>query len=186
MPTPTTNWTTPEAAKAAGCSTRQIQRWAATGLVVPRFPSARPGCRHGYTFRDLVALRAVATLRREGASLQAVRKAVSYVLELKGLESSTDALAGSVLLWSQRDVLLVSPDAVLSTLKKPGQSSFRALVLSDLSAEVSAAVKELQTNPMPRQRKPRALRGVDVAPECPTIRSQAIARRFRLRTGTHD
>jgi uncharacterized protein (DUF433 family) len=69
------------AAKLAGGSTRQMRDWDETGLVVPsirRKLDVRTIVRL-YAFPDLVELLVVATMRRQGISLQHVRLIVDHL-----------------------------------------------------------------------------------------------------------
>ena len=79
-----TSVSTPVAAKVAEVTLRMALHWASTGLVAPsavahkgdeRDPqSPGKGVHRRYDLADLVALRAVAKLRRKGVSLQACRR----------------------------------------------------------------------------------------------------------------
>lgn len=57
-----------------GVTRRQLQYWAATGLVVPSARTA--GGHHRYTFDDLVALRAAKQLIDAGISVQRIRHSI--------------------------------------------------------------------------------------------------------------
>jgi len=72
--------------RLTGLSKRQLQYWEETGLI--RASYSRPGARGRgrprlYDFRDLVELRTVGELRRDGISLQLIRKVRDY---LRGLD----------------------------------------------------------------------------------------------------
>ncbi len=63
-----------------GVSSRQLEHWAATGIVRPSIRSgAGKGSRREYSFRDLVALKVAKRLRDEGISLQKIRKALAWL-----------------------------------------------------------------------------------------------------------
>ena len=66
------------AATLSGASRTQLNRWRSTGLLVPEIQAYRPPL---YSFRDLVALRAVVFLRAE-TSLQRVRRAFANLPEM--------------------------------------------------------------------------------------------------------
>jgi DNA-binding transcriptional MerR regulator len=69
------------AAKLAGVSLRQLRYWDETGLAVPsikRQLDARTTVRL-YAFPDLVELLAVAAMRRQGISLQHVRRVIDHL-----------------------------------------------------------------------------------------------------------
>jgi DNA-binding transcriptional MerR regulator len=84
-----------QAARLTGCSEAQLTYWERTGLVAPE---------HGeYGFRDLVALRVVASLLDAGLALGRVRQAVRYLLasgdDIAGLRLVTDGDR----VWACRD-----------------------------------------------------------------------------------
>jgi DNA-binding transcriptional MerR regulator len=84
-----------QAARLARCSRAQLAYWERTGLVVP--VAGR------YSFRDLVALRVVASLLDAGLSLSRVRAAVAYLVgsgeDVAGLRLVTDGER----VWACRD-----------------------------------------------------------------------------------
>jgi DNA-binding transcriptional MerR regulator len=90
------HFTAVQAARLAGCSVTQVRHWARTGLVVPATAD-------GYGFRDLVALRVVASLLDAGLPLAKVRAARAGLAadagDLAGLRLVTD---GSTV-WACRD-----------------------------------------------------------------------------------
>ena len=67
--------------KLTGVSYRQLDHWARTGLVRSSVKQASGrGSRRVYSFQDLVALRVAGQLREAGVSVQAIRKAVTYLM----------------------------------------------------------------------------------------------------------
>ena len=83
-------YTAIQAARLSGCTPAQLDTWRQIGLVVPdpTDPVAP------YSFRDLVALRMVASLLDAGLSMARIRRAVAEVLrtgeQLSGLRLVTD------------------------------------------------------------------------------------------------
>jgi DNA-binding transcriptional MerR regulator len=75
---PMAYFTTGQVARLTGLSHRQLDHWAWSGFLVPSGGEGAPSAfaRRRYTFEDLVRIRTVAELRRQGAPLQLVRKAV--------------------------------------------------------------------------------------------------------------
>jgi len=71
----------------AGITYRQLDWWIHTEIVQCADPAAGRGCDRGYSVYDLIAIRAAAGLRKEGASLQAIRKAVDALRAKWGIDS---------------------------------------------------------------------------------------------------
>jgi DNA-binding transcriptional MerR regulator len=65
-----------------GLSVRQLQYWDERGFIRPTLSSGRRRGRRLYDFRDLVALRVAAQLRRQGISLQLIRKVHDHLRQL--------------------------------------------------------------------------------------------------------
>jgi len=74
---PTAYFTTGQVSRLTGLTHRQLDHWAWSGFLTPRSEKDASGAfaRRRYTFEDLVRIRTVAELRRQGAPLQLVRKA---------------------------------------------------------------------------------------------------------------
>ena len=63
-----------------GVSGRQLEHWAAAGIIRPSVKSAAgKGSRREYSFQDLVALKLAKRLRDEGISLQKIRKSLAWL-----------------------------------------------------------------------------------------------------------
>ena len=75
MPERGSGYTAIQAARLAGCAAAQLEAWRRIGLVVPAAGEAAP-----YSFRDLVALRMVASLLDEGVAMRRIRRAVSELV----------------------------------------------------------------------------------------------------------
>ena len=88
-------YSAPQAARLTGCTPSQLAYWERTGLVAPEDGT--------YGFRDLVALRVVASLLEAGLTLTRVRQAVRYLLatgeDIAGLRLVTDGDR----VWACRD-----------------------------------------------------------------------------------
>ena len=66
-----------------GLTPRQLQYWDEKAFVPPSLRRRKgPGRRRLYDFRDLVSLRVASDLRRQGISLQLIRKVVAYLRHL--------------------------------------------------------------------------------------------------------
>ena len=74
------------------CSITQVPygtlfEWMSTGLITPSLVKPQGRGKHArWSFRDIVAVRAIQSLRRH-ASLQAIRKAVDYIQHKMDIES---------------------------------------------------------------------------------------------------
>lgn len=81
-------FTAEQASRFTACTAHQLRYWDRIGLVRPgvQATGGRPGVRRLYSFRDLIALRAVRSLMDGGMSLQRVRKAYDYLRKRAGLE----------------------------------------------------------------------------------------------------
>jgi DNA-binding transcriptional MerR regulator len=67
-------------AKITGASLKQLIHWDLTGLVQPSVAQAKgKGTRRVYSFLDVLAIRTAVMLRREGISLQKVRRCLKYL-----------------------------------------------------------------------------------------------------------
>src|ERR1051325_3166802 len=91
-----------EASSVSGVPYKTVDYWAKTGFIVPSIAAARgSGTERRYSFDDLVALRVARQLRKEGASMQALRKVVTALRNYK-----TD-FASSRLIVVGSDIALV-------------------------------------------------------------------------------
>lgn len=115
-----------QASRFTGCTPHQLRYWDRIGLVRPTIQTTggRPGVRRLYSFRDLIALRAVRSLLAGGMSLQRVRKAYDYLRKKAGLE---DELANVQLITDGKSVFEIGRNdgEVLDALRE-GQLAFFA------------------------------------------------------------
>jgi DNA-binding transcriptional MerR regulator len=92
-------YTSIQAARRSGCTTAQLDAWRRIGLLVP--DDAEPG--GPYSFRDLVALRMVASLLDAGLPMSRIRRAVAELVrtgdDFTGLRLVTDGET----VWACRD-----------------------------------------------------------------------------------
>ena len=96
-------FSTSVAADLAGASERQLRYWNKTKLLRPTGKST--GHRR-YTFPDLVALKTIKALRDQSTSLQAIRKAVSYLRRHFPATEDADVLSSMTLLGDGDKVYL--------------------------------------------------------------------------------
>jgi DNA-binding transcriptional MerR regulator len=92
-------YTSIQAARLTGCTTAQLDAWRRIGLLVPDDTDpAGP-----YSFRDLVALRMVASLLGAGLPMSRIRRAVAELVrtgdDIAGLRLVTDGES----VWACRD-----------------------------------------------------------------------------------
>jgi DNA-binding transcriptional MerR regulator len=81
VPGPESSFTAAQAARLTGCTVARLEVWRRIGLVSPRARSgSEPGGSGGYGFRDLVALRMVASLLEDGVAMGRIRRAVAELL----------------------------------------------------------------------------------------------------------
>lgn len=115
-----------QAARLTGATRSQLAYWERTGLVVP--------VADGYTFRDLVALRVVASLLDAGLSVHRVRQAIGYLIgsgeDVAGLRLITDGDR----VWACRD-----DGQILDALERGQLALFVAV--DAFAAEVTAEVR---------------------------------------------
>ncbi len=141
------DFSTAQAARLARVDFEILKAWLKIGLVAPS-QSGPAGSPRRFSFRDLVALRAASYLRNAGVSPRKMKRAISYLKARSGL-SSTEVLAGTVLLTDGHDVYEVADNVAFSTLEMPGQAALAIVPLSrlvhDLQVEVQAEAESLRT-----------------------------------------
>ncbi|MBN8592767.1 MAG: MerR family transcriptional regulator [Anaerolineae bacterium] len=75
-------FTTAQASRITGFSTRQLDYWATSRLLTPSLnQSDGPGTRRLYSFDDLVKLHFIKQLQQERWSIQKIRKAIKHLDE---------------------------------------------------------------------------------------------------------
>jgi DNA-binding transcriptional MerR regulator len=122
----------PTACSAAGITSRQLDYWARTELVVPTIRSASgSGSQRLYSFKDILVLKVVKRLLDAGVSLQNIRIAVE-ALRLRGV----DDLAQVTLLSDGTSVYECTSSEEVVDLLRGGQGVF--------GIAVSGALRELR------------------------------------------
>jgi DNA-binding transcriptional MerR regulator len=129
VPERKTGYTAIQAARLAGCTTSQLDAWRRIGLVVPATGDPAP-----YSFRDLVALRMVASLLDAGVAMARIRRAVGELVR-----AGEDV--ASLLLVSEGDAVLACRDdgQVLDVLRNGQLVLF--VSIGRLAGEVEAEVR---------------------------------------------
>jgi DNA-binding transcriptional MerR regulator len=67
-------------ARITGATVKQLIHWDLTGLISPSInPASGKGSRRVYSFLDVLSIKMAVMLRREGLSLQKVRRCLKYL-----------------------------------------------------------------------------------------------------------
>jgi DNA-binding transcriptional MerR regulator len=120
---------TPVASKLTGISVSNLDNWARRGIIKPSIVAApSSGISRVYSFRDLVAIRAIAELKKAGFTVREIGRVVDYLRKRKGL-STADVLASTLLATDGHDVYEVDGEARISAFQKPGQTVLLLLPL---------------------------------------------------------
>lgn len=127
------------AARIVGVPYRTLDSWVRTRLLTCEVPAQGKGTRRGFGLIDLVRARAVAEMRKEGASLQAIRQVVA---ELTDHYAVTDPLALGRLLVAGSELFWDIDDATLLNVVKQ-QLAARPLILLDVGEIVVHVRREL-------------------------------------------
>lgn len=108
-----------DASKLTGATQSQLRYWDKLRLVQPSIQGTdgRPGKQRKYSFRDLVMLRVVVTLKANGLSLQRIGRAWNY-LQRQGVDPRDVKLV-----TDGESVYSVEADNLLDLLRE-GQLSF--------------------------------------------------------------
>jgi DNA-binding transcriptional MerR regulator len=122
-------YTAAQAARLTGCTLSQLTSWERLGLIVPL-----PGGSHRYSFRDLLALRVVASLLDSGLSLARIRRALRYLVD-----SGEDVAALSIVTDGESVWACRTDGQILDALHHGQLALF--LDVDRLTAEVEAEVR---------------------------------------------
>ena len=131
------------AARVVGVAYHSLDYWVRSGLLSCEVPARGRGSRRVFSFLDLIRARAVADLRKQGVSLQTVRRIVQELTERWRLDdplihTGRLVVAGDNLLWVSDD------QALLSAIT--GQLPAQALVIlpmGEMVAEIRATVEAI-------------------------------------------
>ncbi|MDE0169809.1 MAG: helix-turn-helix domain-containing protein [bacterium] len=133
-------FTAEQASRLTGCTSSQLRYWDSVRLVQPSIQKTggRPGVRRVYSFRDLVQLRAVRSLKDNGMSLQRIRRAWGYLsrngVDPRAVKLATDGV--SVFQVAQDD------DAIIDILRE-GQLAF-FVALDEITCNVEEDVTRFE------------------------------------------
>jgi DNA-binding transcriptional MerR regulator len=140
-------YTSIQAARLSGCTTAQLDAWRRIGLLVP--DDDDPG--GPYSFRDLVALRMVASLLDAGLPMSRIRRAVAELVR------SGDDFTGLRLVTDGESVWACHDDGQILEALRHGQLALFVAVdrfadevehqVRDFDADRNAFVAELRDHP---------------------------------------
>lgn len=133
---------TKQAGQIVGASARQIIHWDKMGLVKPSIRSASGrGSQRLYSYVDLLALKAVQSLREDSVSLQKIQKCVRYIR--KHLPDARQPLGFCKLIAVGQTVYMArDKQTLIDTIKRPGQHAHLSLIvdISGIDQELRAVV----------------------------------------------
>lgn len=138
-------FTAGEAVRVSGVPYQRLDYWDRSGFAPPSLCKASgKGSDRRYSFKDLVALRVANELRKQGVSLQKLRKVVRFLRQYKGQDAT---LASTRLVVSGDDVFVrESDEQVVSALKEPGQAVLAFVVnLGAIAEAVRVQIHELRS-----------------------------------------
>ncbi len=134
-------FTTDQTSRLTGCTPSQLRYWDNVRLVQPSIQQTgrRPGVRRLYSFRDLVILRSIRSLKDNGMSLQRIRRAWGYFrrngMDPEDVKLVTDGV--SIFSIAEDD------DQLLDTLREGQLAFFTALDEITRNVEEDATLFEL-------------------------------------------
>jgi len=137
-------FTAGEAVRVSEVPYQRLDYWARSGFAPPSLQKASgKGTDRRYSFKDLVTLRVANELRKQGVSLQKLRKVVRFLRQYKGEDAT---LASARLVVSGDDVFAFENDEqVISALKEPGQALLAFVVnLGSIAEHVRRDVEVIQ------------------------------------------
>jgi DNA-binding transcriptional MerR regulator len=149
VPERETGYTAVQAARLSGCTPAQLDAWRRIGLVVPAAADTSP-----YSFRDLVALRMVASLLDEGVAMARIRRAVGELLR------AGEDIAALLLVSEGDSVLACRDDGQILDVLRNGQLVLFVSV-DRMAHEVEAEVRRFDAE---RTEFVAGLRGRDTHP----------------------
>ena len=133
-------FTSAEASRITGLSTRQLQYWDKTDLAHPSVLRAKgQGSRRLYSQQDLFQLKVVKGMLDAGMSVQSLRRSLAFLRKLLNGQHALDEL---VLVSDGRSIYAYrDTDTILDTLHE-GQTVFR-LALGELTEEMKYQINHM-------------------------------------------
>lgn len=118
--------------KLTGATSNQLKYWARIELIAPEIN----GRRAYYSFKDIVKLRVLVSLRKNGLSLQKVRFGINRLSEIL---PDDEPLSRLVIYTDGADMIVVEKGTYFSAITKQRYFRFD-------TEEIGADIKELQGN----------------------------------------
>lgn len=118
--------------KLTGATSNQLKYWARIELIPPEIN----GRRAYYSFKDIVKLRVLVSLRKNGLSLQKVRFGINRLSEIL---PDDEPLSRLVIYTDGADMIVVEKGTYFSAITKQRYFRFD-------TEEIGAEIKELQQN----------------------------------------
>jgi DNA-binding transcriptional MerR regulator len=134
-------FSTPDTARLAGITLRQIRYWDKKGLVKP---SAKTTGHRRYTFPDLVALKTIKALIDKGLSLQKLGRAIRHLRDHYPSDVSSRPLSGLMLLTDGEHVYLKTNAREIQEVMT-SQTVIWAVAVGHLIEETQRQTDELAT-----------------------------------------
>jgi DNA-binding transcriptional MerR regulator/uncharacterized protein (DUF433 family) len=127
-----------------GLSPRQLQYWDEQGFLSPSLRRKRgKGRRRLYDFRDLVSLRVAADLRKQGISLQLIRRAVAHLRDLDYRHPPSE-----LRFWQEDGNLYFEEAGTVREARQPGQTiAWFYVPLAAIVTELEHGIVELDARP---------------------------------------
>jgi DNA-binding transcriptional MerR regulator len=131
------------AAELTGVTPRTLVNWCDRDFLQPSVSRGRtgPGGERLYSFRDLVAIRVVDVLRRQGIDVRHLPRVVDYIRKRKGLELDRPIVSDTILVSDGRGFREVQCTASLLEVRQGGVPEPLSIVLIPFGE----LVNELQT-----------------------------------------
>lgn len=131
------------AARIAGAAYQTLDRWIRTGLLTVEGPASGKGSRRRFTFLDLLRAKTVVYLRRQGITLQTIRKVQAALTEQWGqpdplTQAARLVVADDRLFWVWDDQTLL--DALTGQL---AAKTFLCLPVGRMAQEIAAELERL-------------------------------------------
>src|SRR4051794_796768 len=128
-------WLISQVERLTGVDRRTLDFWDRSAFLSPTLQAATgKGSQRLWSFDDLVAIKIAGQLRGLGVSLQALRKVGTYLRE----RTPPRTFANTFLVSDGTDVYERTGDALISTLRRPGQGALAWVV------DIGAVVEELE------------------------------------------